>query len=640
MRTFALYVLMSACATLAAAASWRVGSPDEKLAIEVQTGEKTCYRVLLGNEVVLGESPLGIVRDDQRFDTGLVFEGERRRHLVEDYEMLTGKRRHCHAEANELTLVFHNANGAKLELILRAYNDGVAFRYRFPESDKSTRTVTEELTGFQIPGGATAFIQPYDEATKWTPAYEAYFENGIPAGSTTTNKAGWCFPALFRLRENGPWLLLTEALLDGSYCGTRLKSEAPGGLYRIRFPDTGEGLKTGQVNPSNTLPWATPWRVILTGPTLATIVESTLVTDLNPPNAIRHTGWIQPGRVAWSWWSEQDSPRKPERMKAFIDLAAELGWEYFLVDANWNYVEEPAILDLLRYAKSKNVGILLWYNSGGPHNEVTEAPRDRMLPQAVRQREFAWLRRLGVKGVKVDFFQSDKQNVIQHYLDILRDAAAANLMVNFHGCTLQRGWARTWPNLITMEGVRGAECYIFDKNYPDRAPWHNTILPFTRNVCGSMDYTPVTFSDNNNPHKTTVAHELALSVVFESGWTHFADGVNSYRSVPSYVKDFLRHVPTTWDDVKYLAGTPGQNIVLARRHGKNWYLAGINGTPNRRTETISLGFLPTGTFTATLIGDGDNPRAFSRQQRDVSSHDTLDVTLQALGGFTVVLQTK
>jgi hypothetical protein len=641
MKTWILAGWMAA-AGVAAAESWTVASPDGKLTATVKPGASLTYTVALGGSPVLDDSPLGIVRADQRFVEGLAFDAVHRGKVAGEYAMPHGKRSLCRVEANEMTLAFRNAGGAFVHLVVRAANDGVAFRYVFPETNAAARTVTEELTGFQLPEKSASWTQPYDESTKWTPAYERLFENGLPAGTYTTNKAGWCFPALFRSGEKGPWVLVTEAGIDGTYCGCRLASAAPGGLYRIRFPDAGEGLKTGDVAPSAPLPWATPWRVVIAGATPAALVESTLVQDLVPPGPARTPSWVKPGRVAWSWWSEQDSPRKPERMKAFIDLAAEMGWEYFLVDANWNYVDEPAILDLLKYAKSKKVGILLWYNSGGPHNEVTEAPRDRMMPRDVRRREFAWLQKIGVKGVKVDFFQSDKQNLMQHYLDILRDAADFDMMVNFHGCTMPRGWQRTFPHLMTMEGVRGAECYIFDPKFPAAAPSHNTILAFTRNVVGSMDYTPVTFSDNNNPRKTTAAHELALSVVFESGWMHLADGVAGYRTQPDFVKDFLRGVPVAWDDVKFLAGVPGDHIALARRKGGDWYLGAINGIDQAVTLKLPLDFLPAGaSYAMTRIGDGTGPRTFDKADAEIRPGAApLEVTLQPFGGFAARLVRK
>ncbi len=615
---------------------WEVKSPDGNLAALLTLNKEgnLSYQVKFRGEVALADSPLGIVRADQRFVENLKFDAERRDKLAEDYTLPHGKRSRRHVEANEMTIAFRNRDSAFVHLIFRASNDGVAFRYRFPETHPEARTVIAELTGFQLAGAQSrVWRQPYDPATMWTPAYERFFENGVPADTATTNKVGWCFPALFQVRDRGPWVLLTEALLDGSYCGCRLDSDATKGLYRIRFPDAAEGNGIGQVAPTHALPWATPWRVVLVGATPAAFVESTFVDDLNPPPAAPAPAWIKPGRVAWSWWSEQDSPRKPERMKPFIDLAAELGWEYFLVDANWNFIPEPEFLALLDYAKQKNVGILLWYNSGGPHNTVTEAPRDRMMPRDVRRAELAKLQKWGVKGIKVDFFQSDKQNIVQHYVDILRDAAEFGILVNFHGCTMQRGWARTFPHLLTMEGVRGAECYIFDPKFPAAAPSHNTILALTRNVVGSMDYTPVTFADNKNKHLTTLGHELALAVVFESGWMHFADGAASYRATPDYVKDFLRRVPVAWDNTKCLAAAPGEEVVIARQRGHEWWLGAINGTDKPRTVTLALDFLPDGNFAVNRIGDGKGPRDFAQAApATVKRGDKLTVELLPYGG--------
>jgi len=472
-----------AAAVPAAAGVWRLASPDGTVVVEVGLSTALAWRVAYRGTEVLRPAPLGLVRDDQDFSTGLEFTGERGRRIVEDYEMPAGRRRRCRNVFQEMVLSFTNARGARLEVVARAAADGVALRYRFPDVDPVPRRVLREETSFRLPADAVAWIQPYDRITKWTPAYERFYEHGVPVGALATNAAGWCFPALFRVRPDGPWVLLTESDLDDRYCACRLRSGAEPGLVGVRFPDPDEGMKTGAVEPFSPLPWQTPWRVVMLGATPSAFVESTLAQDLGRPAvAGRPPRWVRPGRVAWSWWAEQDSPRRPDRMKQWIDFAAEMGWEYFLVDANWNYVEEKAILDLLRHARRRNVGILLWYNSGGPHNEVTEAPPRPHDARPVRRREMAWLKGLGVAGLKVDFFQSDKQNVVAHYLDILRDAADHRLMINFHGCTIPRGWQRTWPHLMTMEAVRGAECYIFDLHYPAAAPALNTILPFTRNA--------------------------------------------------------------------------------------------------------------------------------------------------------------
>ena len=501
--------IMLASHQTSAQTSWKVASPDGRAAITVRLGGTTgrsglSYGVEYAGEPVLGSSPLGIARKDEAFVDGLeLVEAGSVRTIDETYTMMTGKRRLCRNHANEQTLVFQNAGGAKVELIVRAYNDGIAFRYRFPEQSGEKHTVTSESTGFRLPQGGKMWAHPYDKPSKYTPAYETYYVNGVAVGADSSIESGWAFPVLFCTADRSRWGLVTEAGLDSSYCGCRLTAKASEGVYQIRFPDEGEGNSIGAVEPSWTLPWATPWRVIMVGDSVGDIVESTLVTDVSPPSVVKDTSWIKPGRASWSWLFDHDSPQDCTKLKAWVDLAAAMGWEYSLVDANWSQMKNGTIHDLLAYAKSKGVGLLFWYNSGGPHNYVSEKPRGLMDHREIRREEFGLLKKWGVKGVKVDFFQSDKQNIIQLYQEILQDAAEAQIMVNFHGCTLPRGWSRTYPHLMSMEAVRGEECYSFDKKFTTEAPIHNVIVPFTRNVVGPMDYTPVMFADNVYPHLTT-----------------------------------------------------------------------------------------------------------------------------------------
>jgi len=317
-----------------------------------------------------------------------------------------------------------------------------------------------------------------------------------------------------------------------------------------------------------------------------------------------------------------------------------VGWEYALFDANWNAMESGSIADVIAHAKQKNVGLLLWYNSGGPHNDVTEAPRDRMTTHEQRVKEFQQLKAWGVKGVKVDFWQSDKQDRIAQYRDLLKDAADFQLMVDFHGSTIPRGWQREFPNLIGMEAVAGAEQYKFREDYAAKAPWLNTVLPFTRNVAGPMDYTPVTFSDAKYPHQTTNAHELALSVVFENPIQHFADSVESYRAQPDAVKTFLKQVPTAWDETRVLSGEPGQTLVIARRSGNAWYVGGINGQDVPATARVTLDFLKDGSWKAMNIVDGADDRTFSAIQMDIpqTAGMTREFAMRARGGFVLRLE--
>jgi len=647
------FVFFSSCTT-GGKKQWSVKSPDGKVSITVLSGVldeagypagkarlyyKVEYRGQNGKQLVIPYSPLGIERNDQSFVDSLMFKSKTKTQTIDEkYTLVHGKRKENRNYANEMTLFFENENAARLGIVLRAYNDGIAFRYQFPEESTELYTVTEELTGFRIPVESIGYMLPYDEPTMWTPAYENYFMRDVKVGTASPISAGWAFPVLFKIKNGQNWALITEAALDRTYFGARLQQQVSNNVYRIRMPDEGEGNGTGQVMPVSSLPWQTPWRVIFTGPSLAQIVESSLVTDLNQPSIVENTDWIKPGRVSWSWWSESDSPRDFETLMDFVDLAAEMGWEYSLVDANWNLEGYGMIRDLVNYANKKNVGILLWYNSGSSHNIVTEQPRDLMFDRDIRRQEFKKLREIGVKGVKVDFFQSDKQNVISLYQDILHDAADFEIMVNFHGCTLPRGWSRTYPNLMSMESVRGAECYKFDASYPEKSPWHNTILPFTRNVVGPMDYTPVTFSDVTYPHLTTWSHELALSVVFESAWVHMADRCQAYLDLPAAAKEFLKQVPTAWDDTRFVDGYPGQFAVLARKSGDIWYVGGINGQDETSGLNIGFSFLNDGAYSMTFIGDGQNDKSFINKEETVTAGESVKVEMRPRGGFVMRIE--
>lgn len=621
----------------------RVPSPGRSVvaAVRLRPAEsgRLEYKVECAAEEAVPYSPLGIVRADQEFARDLkLLEATKPREVGETYTMPHGKRRVCRDHYSESILKLRNASGAMLELVVRAYDDGVAFRYRFPEESDKTYTVTKELTGFQLPAEGKAWLHPYDKATKYSPAYETYYSDGVPVGTPSPNEEGWAFPVLFRNADASCWGLITEAATDGTYCGCRLEQNAADGLYPIRFPDEAEGNYTGQVNPSSNLPWATPWRVIMLGESLGAIVESTLVENLNPPSIVEDASWIKPGRTSWSWLFDHDSPQDHDKLRRWIDLAAEMGWEYSLIDANWTIMKNGTIHDLVAYANEKGVGLLLWYNSGGPHNAVTEKPRGTMQLRDVCRFELALLKKWGIKGVKVDFFQSDKQNIMQLYHDILRDAADFQIMVNFHGCTLPRGWSRTYPHLMSMEAVKGEECYSFDRQYPRMALAYNTIIPFTRNVVGPMDYTPVMFRDNVYPHLTTYAHELAQAVVYESGWTHFADGVEPYLELPDAPRQFLKDVPAAWDDTKFLEGYPGKYIALARRKDDQWFIGSLSGEETPRELDFDLTFLGSAEHQATIITDGSQPRTFASSTRTVTAADRLQLTIQKYGGFVVQLK--
>jgi alpha-glucosidase len=633
--------------------SWTIVSPNGTVRATIEladraaggfpTGQRLYYTVEVGNgtgyTTVLETSPLGITRSDADFVDGLALAdaggGTR---VDETYVMLTGKRREPRNFANQRVIAFSNAAGGRIELELRAYDGGFAFRYRFPEVDPTLRSVSGELSGFHVPAGSRAWLLPYDAPGLYTPAYEAYWQHDVAAGTPSPAGPGWCLPALFRTPTDH-WALVMDTNVGGSYAAMHLEPLATGNVYRVRFPETGEANGLGGTLPSSRLPWTTPWRVVMAGADLGSIVNSTLMTDLADPSVVADTSWIQPGRASWSWWSSDPSPTDYQALTQFVNLARDMTWEYTLVDAGWDTMQNGGdYVALTAYATSQNVGTLLWYNSGGPNNSTTNlVPRDRIYDAATRQAEFRTISQAGVRGIKVDFFQSDGQVMMQYYVDILRDAADARLVANFHGSTIQRGWQRTYPNLMTTESVRGGEWYKFDPGFPADAARRNTILVFTRNAVGSMDFTPVTFTDAANPHATTFGHELALSIVFESGIQHFADRVEGYTALGPGPRAFLTTVPTTWDDTRYVAGLPGEYVVLARRKGERWYVGGIGGEATPRDLQVALSFLGAGTFSATIIADGANDDSFAESASSVTAGDVLPISMRARGGFVATL---
>lgn len=612
--------------------SWSVASPDKKIKVTISaTDGRLHYTVAYDKKVAIESSTLGIVRDDQEFSNKLKFISKTESVIDENYTLKVGKHLECKSKANEVTLTFENASGEEMNLLFRAYNNGMAFRYHFPKKDAAPKKIMKEETGFAINAKAKAWIQPYDMNIRKKPCYEAFYENGITVGSPSPNPAGWAFPALFNI--DNLWVLITEAGLDETYPGTHLEDKEGKGVYTIRFPEKEEVTSDADPEPVSTLPWTTPWRAAVIGPSLSAILESTLVTDLCPPSIVDDASWVKPGRSSWSWWSDGSTPKDFEAQKRYIDFTADMSWEYVLIDAGWPQMKNGNMEDLIKYANSKNVGIVLWYHSGMGREKDTLSYANVMAFPVERKKEFQKIQAWGAKGVKVDFFDSDKQPVIQRYMDILRDAAEYKIMVNFHGSTLPRGWERTYPHLVSMESVKGAEG-AGRQEFCDRAPTHNTILPFTRNVVGPMDYTPVTFTNKREAiRRTSFAHELALAVVFESGVFHFADNMKSYESLPGAAKSFLRQVPTAWDETKFVAGVPGQYVVLARRKGNEWYIAGINGRESDQEISFDLSFLK-GETEMQLVTDGENAKSFSSMAMKALKKEN-KVTLPPYGGFVL-----
>lgn len=616
-----------------------VSSPDQRISVALfakdgkDAGEwflKSAYANGGKTTEPIPAIDLGLSRSDQDFSKELKLLKVSKPVLIrEQYTAVHGKRSLCTNAANEVIFSFENPSKAKLNIIIRAYNDGIAFRYEFPDKQGSF-VMKDEFTSYTVARETTRWME------KWNPANEGLYTSMSEA---KVQQQEWCYPALFKLKDSSCWFLLHEADLDRNYCGTRLSNKADSAIYKLTFPNAGDGRGMGASNPTVTLPWRSPWRVIIIG-SLSDIVASTLVDDVSTPSVIKNTGWIKPGLVSWNYWSSNHGTKDYKTVTEFADLAAEMNWPYTLLDWEWDSMANGGnVEDAARYILSKGVTPLIWYNSGGDHTWVSSTPKDRMLTHENRAAEFTKLKKMGFAGVKVDFFESEKQDMIRYYLDILEDAAQFEMMVYFHGCIVPRGWARTYPNLMTYEAVRGAEWYNNGPEFTSSAPEHNTVLPFTRNVVGSMDYTPVTFTNSQFPHLTSYAHELALGILFESGLQHLADRPEGYYQLPDAAKTFLRELPNAWDDIKLLEGTPGRDLVLARRKGTEWYIGGISADLRERKKTIRFSFLPDGVkYKLTMIADGKHDKEFNTRYMVISNTDSIDVRLLRRGGFAASLK--
>lgn len=632
----------SANVSVPAAAGHAIPSPDGAIAVEfkLNAAQAPAYLISRNGNAVLQESHLGLIRDDEDFSRGLTLLASSAIEPVEDrYEILTAKRRQNTYRANRQIFHLATATGKKIDIIFQVSNDGVAFRYLFPETSAALHQLKEEASSFHFLPGTKAWLQPMSAAKSgWkstNPSYEEYYEKEIPVGTPSPLGVGWVYPALFKSGDN--WVLLSESALGRNYCGTRLRHESPDGEYSVGFADPRETMANEPAKPSSTLPWLTPWRVVALG-SLATIAESTLGIDLADAPASPPSPAIKPGKSSWSWPQLGDNKTIYEVQKQFVDYAAKMGWAYCLVDALWDtQIGYEKIKELADYARTKNVGLLLWYNSNGNWNEAPQTPKNKLLTHVDRVQEFTRLQATGIKGIKVDFFGGDGQPVINYYHDLLEDAAPFGLLMNFHGATLPRGWQRTYPHLMTMESIRGFEFVTFEQANADREPAHAAMLPFTRNVFDPMDFTPVCLVKvGKTKLRTTAAFELALSVLFTSGIQHYVDIPEGMAQMPDYVQDYMKHVPTVWEDTKFIDGYPGKLAILARRGDGHWYVAGINGETVAKTLSLDLSALAA-TESGMLITDGDGS-LFSQQKVAITVDKKLAVTLKPNGGFVLLLK--
>lgn len=629
-------------------AAQEVQGPDGALRVKVELQNGTpFYAVSYRGKTLLEPSPLGLKSSIGDFSTGLKAAGHQTRRIDEHYTMPHAKVSRVHYQANELACNYLNELGDTLQLIFRVSNNDLAQAYRIASAKHTRCTVEREVTGFDFPSHTTTFITPQApagagwKATK--PSYEEEYTLNEPIGTPSKYKLGYTFPALFQVGSDG-WVLISETGVGSNYAGTRLSEGSKEGLYFIAFPEKEENAGAGDATVTAALPLLTSWKTITVGETLKPIVETTSAYDnvrpLYPPTQV-----YKPGRATWSWILWQDSSCNYQDQKIFIDLASDMGYEYILIDALWDkqigYENMPS---LIAYAQSKGVDVFLWYNSNGSWNDAPQGPHHRMDTAPARQKEMAWMKTLGVKGIKVDFFGGDKQTTMKLYEDILTDANQYGIAVVFHGCTLPRGWERMYPNHLSSEAALVSENLVFDQYHADREAQRSTLYPFIRNAVSAMDFGGVFFNKHFSKdgvkgtlRKTTDAFQLATSVLYQSGIQNFGITPNNLKEQPEFVLDFMKRVPTVWDETRFIDGYPGKYCVIARRYGDQWYIAASNATEQPMTLHLSLPWLKDEPL--SVIGDNE-ARTADFKSTTVTKKGILTIEMQPMGGAVIFTSTK
>ena len=636
-------VLLSLCLSPIFLYGQDIQSPDGllKVILKSESG-KTTYVVTYKNKTMLEESPLGLESTIGDFSTGLTFLSESKKQIEENYYLPNGKTSRIHYLANELTVSYLNKNKDTLQVLFRVSNNDIALAYRLASPKQTHCTIKRELTGFNFPAHTTTFITPQAPSgegwMKTKPSYEEEYTNEEPIGTPSKYRLGYTFPALFHLGNTG-WVLLSETGVTSRYAGTRLSEGNQEGLYTIAFPEKEENGGMGDNTVTSNLPLITSWKTITVGETLKPIVETTSAYNGMKPVYTASQPY-KPGRSTWSWILWQDESCNYKDQQIFIDLAAEMGYEYILIDALWDkqigYENMPS---LIAYAQSKGVDVILWYNSNGAWNDAPQGPKQRMDTAPARQKEMAWMKSLGVKGIKVDFFGGDKQTTMKLYEDILTDANQYGIFVVFHGTTLPRGWERMYPNHMGSEAALVSENLVFSQDFANKEAYTSTMLPFTRNAVSAMDFGPVFFNkrfskqaDKGTIRKTTDAFQLATSILYQSPVQHFGITPNNIQEEPEYVINFMKKIPTTWDETRFIDGYPGKYCVMARRFGSKWYIGATNASNSLQSYTLSLPWL-IGKEVTVLFDHKDRSVGFKTAKIDKKG--LLKIELENLGGCVI-----
>ena len=582
----------------------KVTSPDGRLVVTLNdNGGIPVYSATYDGNEAIKPSRLGLITNVGDFSSGLTFKKSSECKVNDSYSIRNIKARNVEYRANELNATYADSKDREITVTFRVSDNNIAFRYSMPQwGETASIIVKSEATSFSLPDGTTSFLCPQSSPMvgwmRTKPSYEEEYKPDAPLTDKSAYGEGYTFPCLFKVApqagmHNAIWVLISETGVDGKYVGSHLSdyhiakpsTEWQGGFYKIAFPMAGEANGHGTTDAALALPGSTPWRTITVGSNLKPIVETTIATDIVEQKYDASIKY-RPGRYTWSWLIWQDNSINYNDQVKFIDLASAMGYEYVLVDNWWDkQIGRDKIVELSKYAQGKGVSLMLWYNSNGAWSDAPQTPKQCMNTTLARRKEMAWLKSIGVKGIKVDFFAGDKQHTMQLYEDILTDANDFGIQVIFHGCTLPRGWERMYPNYVASEAVLASENTFFNEHHAINEGFELTMHPFCRNAVASMDWGGTIMNrymspDNKSRHRryTSDIFEMAASIVIQTSVQCIAMQPNNLSDLPQMELDFLREVPTSWDETRYIDGYPGKYIVMARRSGDKWYIVGLNAT--------------------------------------------------------------
>lgn len=621
-----------------------VSSPEGKLSLEVYMVEgQPHYSVIYDGDVLLEKSPLGIITNEGDFSKNLTFKDHSFDEVEKNYTQDRIKKSNIHYLANKITCSFEDEKERGIEIEFQVSNNDIAFRYQLPIWGERRAVVVEsEATGFKLPDYTTTFLSPMMHAmgafARTSPSYESGYTNDDPVGKPTHGNIGYVFPGLFRVGDDG-WVLLSETGVNSQYCASQLSDGTEDGLYTIKYPDMSQNNGFGSSGAQIALPGSTPWRTITVGNTLKPIVETTIPFDVVEP-LYAPSQEYKFGRGTWSWIVWQDQSMNWDDQVKYIDLAAEMEYEYILIDALWDTnIGYEKMEELIEYANSKNVDVFLWYNSNGSFNDAPQGPRNRMSTSIARKEEMKWLQKIGVKGLKVDFFGGDKQETMRFYEDILSDANDHGLMIIFHGCTLPRGWERMYPNFVGSEAVLASEMLIFSQDVREKEAFYATLHPFIRNTVGSMEFGGVLlnkFLNRGNTkgqeRLTTDVFQIATGILFQNPVQMFALTPNNLIDTDDFLIQFMKDIPTTWDETLHIDGYPGKHSVIARRSGDKWYIAGVNAMPNALDLELDLSMLKG--KNVKVYNDNEKKEAVFSESK-IAQDGKMKITMQPNGGFVI-----